>query len=72
MFAETSTGWAPWHVIAGEYKWHARVAAIRTAVAVLGKGLELRPPPVDEDVAKTAAKLLGKRGLAALGLKPAK
>lgn len=72
MFAETSTEIAPWHVIAGEYKWHARVAAIRIAVKVLGKGLELAPPPIDKEVAKTAAKLLTKREIAALGLKPGK
>src|SRR5215469_14522992 len=48
MFAETSTDLTPWQVIAGEYKWHARVAAIRTAVDALGKGLELKAPPVDK------------------------
>jgi len=72
MFAETSTDLTPWQVIAGEYKWHARVAAIRTAVDALGKGLELKAPPVDKGVAKAAAKLLTKKEQATLGLKPGK
>ncbi|HZK92151.1 MAG TPA: polyphosphate kinase [Stellaceae bacterium] len=72
MFEKTSTGEAPWRVIAGDHKWFARVAAIRTAVDILGDGLELAPPPVDTDVATTAAKLLKKKELAVLSLKPAK
>jgi polyphosphate kinase 2 (PPK2 family) len=68
MFEETSSKHAPWHVIAANHKWFARVAAVRTAVEVLGAGLELAPPPVDKDVRKTAVKLLGKRELAVLGL----
>ena len=67
MFEHTSTDAAPWYAIAGEHKWFARIVAIETAVAVLGKGLELGPPPVDKLVEKTARKLLGKRDLAALG-----
>jgi len=67
MLENTSTDAAPWHAIAGEHKWFARVAAIETAVVVLGKGLELGPPPVDKSVEKTARKLLGKKELAALG-----
>ena len=69
MFAQTSTELAPWQVIAGEHKWFGRVAAIRTAVEILGKGLDLKPPAVDDGVAKTARKLLKKHEIAALGLK---
>jgi polyphosphate kinase 2 (PPK2 family) len=68
MFAQTSSKRAPWYAIAGEHKWFARVAAIRTVVATLGAGLELEPPPVDKDVARTAVKLLNKPELVALGL----
>jgi polyphosphate kinase 2 (PPK2 family) len=67
MFARTSTKAAPWHVIPGDHKWFARVAATETAVGVLGEGLELGPPPVDKSVEKAARKLLGKRELAVLG-----
>jgi len=69
MFAQTSTALAPWYVIAGEHKWFARVAAIETAVAALGAGLDLKPQPVDKAVEKAAAKLLHKRERAVLGLK---
>lgn len=67
MFAATSTKTAPWHVIAGEHKWFARVAVLETAVAVLGQGLNLKPPPVDKAVKKAARKLLSKKEIAALG-----
>jgi polyphosphate kinase 2 (PPK2 family) len=68
MCAKTSTGRAPWRVIPGDHKWFARVAAIDTVVEVLGKGLQLRSPPVDRDVAKAAKELLTRKELAALGL----
>jgi polyphosphate kinase 2 (PPK2 family) len=68
MFERTSTKRAPWHAVAGEHKWFARVTAINTAVTVLGKGMDLGPPPVDKEVATTARKSLGKKELAALGL----
>ena len=67
IFARTSTKTARWHAIAGERKWFARVAAIETAVKVLGKGLNLTPPPVDKSVEETARKLLNDKELAALG-----
>ncbi len=35
MFRETSTSYAPWHVIPGDYKWHSRVAVLRTVVETL-------------------------------------
>jgi polyphosphate kinase 2 (PPK2 family) len=72
MFAETSTDHAPWHAVAGDRKWLARVAALETAVDVLGKGLALTPQPVDKSVEKTARKLLGKKEIAALGFTAAK
>jgi polyphosphate kinase 2 (PPK2 family) len=67
MFARTSTKAAPWQVISGDHKWFARVTAVETAVEMLGKGLELGPPPVDKSVEKAARKLLDKRELAVLG-----
>jgi polyphosphate kinase 2 (PPK2 family) len=72
MFARTSTKAAPWYVIPGDHKWFARAAATETAVGVLGKGLELGPPPVDKSVEKAARKLLGKKELAVLGFAGAK
>jgi polyphosphate kinase 2 (PPK2 family) len=30
MFVKTSTKLAPWTVIAGDYKWHARVSFAKT------------------------------------------
>ncbi len=70
MFARTSTRAARWHVVPGEYKWFARVAVVKTTVEALGEGIELKPPPLDPDVAKAAARLLPREELAALGLLP--
>ncbi len=30
MFEKTSTRWAPWHVVAANFKWHARVKVLET------------------------------------------
>jgi polyphosphate kinase 2 (PPK2 family) len=32
MFAKTSTDFAPWHVIAANFKWYARVKVLKTTV----------------------------------------
>jgi polyphosphate kinase 2 (PPK2 family) len=72
MFEHTSTKTARWHVVPGEHKWFARVAAIETAVKMLGKGLKLGPAPVDPAVEKAARKLLGKKEIAALGFDTSK
>jgi polyphosphate kinase 2 (PPK2 family) len=68
MFARTSTADAPWHVVPAEYKWFARLAVAKTVVKALGKGIKLGPPPLDPEVAEAAAKTLGRKELAALGL----
>lgn len=39
MFERTATEWAPWHVVAGNYKWHARVKTVKTVVEALEKAL---------------------------------
>jgi len=68
MFERTSTQTARWHVVPGEHKWFARVAAIETAVAALGRGLDLKPLPIDADVFDKASRLLKKDEITALGL----
>ena len=50
MFARTSTPDAPWCVVPAEDKKHARIAAINEVVEVLGQGVELGPPPLDDRV----------------------
>ncbi len=35
MFALTSTETAPWHIVAGNYKWHARLEVMRVVVETL-------------------------------------
>jgi polyphosphate kinase 2 (PPK2 family) len=68
MFALTSTSAARWHVVPAEYKWFGRVAMAKTVVNALGKRIALGPPPLDPEVVKAAAQILGRKELAALGL----
>jgi polyphosphate kinase 2 (PPK2 family) len=53
MFANTDQP-APWRVIAGNDKKHARIAVISDIVKRLSKGVDLSPPAVDEDVIEAA------------------
>ncbi len=50
MFARTSTANAPWTVVASEHKKHGRITALREIVKALGRGVDLRPPTLDEAV----------------------
>ena len=48
MFERTDTEWAPWHVIAGDSKRHARVAVVQTVNAAIEAGMSREgfdPPP---------------------------
>lgn len=59
MFAHTSTRHAPWHAIAANHKWRARVNVIETVVERLAEGVGLQPPPLDPDLQAQAAVALG-------------
>jgi len=59
MFRRTSTAAAPWHVIAGDDKHHARLAALETVIEAFGKGIDVAPPPVDAETARLAREVLG-------------
>ncbi len=47
MFQRTSETGAPWHVVAGNDKKHARIEIIETIVKALSKGVDLSPPRID-------------------------
>ena len=57
MFARTDEP-APWRVIAGNNKKHARIEVISDVVKRLAKGVDLSPPAVEEDVIKAATEHL--------------
>jgi AMP-polyphosphate phosphotransferase len=54
MFARTSTANAPWTVIPSEDKKWGRIAALREVAAVLGRGVALGPPTLDDAVLEEA------------------
>jgi AMP-polyphosphate phosphotransferase len=54
MFAKTSTGHAPWTLVPSENKRYGRIAALEQIVKVLGKGVSLEPPVLDDAVVEAA------------------
>ena len=60
MLARTSTRRAPWAVIAGNDKKHARIESLKTIVERLGKGVDLAPPPLDERTRAAALEAFGR------------
>jgi polyphosphate kinase 2 (PPK2 family) len=58
MFDRTSTRTAPWTAIHADRKWIARVKALETITAALGRGVDLRPPVVDPKLRRQAERLL--------------
>lgn len=58
MFERTHTSYAPWRIINGEYKWQARVDVLDTVVARLSEGVDISPPPLDENLIAQASKQL--------------
>ena len=59
MFTYTSTEAAPWHIIAGNHKWYARIEVLKTIVEQLAEGIDTSPPPLDPNVIKEAYHSLG-------------
>ena len=59
MFVRTSTARAPWHLVSGECKNHARVRCLTILADVLAPGCDLRPAPLDAEVARLARKKFG-------------
>lgn len=59
MFAETSTEAAPWHIIAGDNKRHARLKVIETVFDTFTRDIDLTPRPLDEETLRLAADVLG-------------
>lgn len=59
MLALTHTESAPWYVINGEHKWHARVDFIRHITQTLSSSVSVAPPPVDERLIESARRQLG-------------
>jgi polyphosphate kinase 2 (PPK2 family) len=61
MLARTSWAGAPWKAIHADSKWRARIDALDHVLAVLGKGIDTRPPPIDPKLRKAALRMIGGR-----------
>lgn len=59
MFKQNSTIRAPWNVISGNHKWHARIDTLQTVVTALEQGVDTRLPELDESILIQAKEKLG-------------
>jgi len=57
MMERTSSKWAPWYLIPTNDKPYGRLATFTILIGVLGKGLAIKPRPLDPKVAEMAKKL---------------
>ena len=57
MMEKTSQTWAPWYSIPANDKLYGRLATFTILIEVLGKGLRLKPRPLDPKVAEMAKQL---------------
>jgi polyphosphate kinase 2 (PPK2 family) len=58
MFENTSTDYAPWHVIPANDKKHARIAAMSAIADCLSRDVDLSPPTLDDAVIDAAREQL--------------
>lgn len=58
MFERTDTGAAPWHVIDGNDKKAARIAALTIIADTLSANVPMEPPPLDPELARIAREAL--------------
>jgi polyphosphate kinase 2 (PPK2 family) len=57
MMKETSTKRAPWYLVPADNKPFGRLAALAILIQRLGKGVSLKPRPLDPKIAEAAARL---------------
>jgi polyphosphate kinase 2 (PPK2 family) len=57
--ALTDTKDAPWHVLDAEYKWAVQVRALTIVADRLSRGVDLDPPPLDDELRQLARAMLG-------------
>jgi polyphosphate kinase 2 (PPK2 family) len=70
MFARTSSRHAPWHLVASDFKWWARIQSLDIIVKGLSKGVDLEPPPIDPHLVKAIRKMVKKSKKGGRALRP--
>lgn len=61
MVERTSTEAAPWHVVAGDDKRHARIAVLEAVTETLARDVDLTPAALDAETARLAREVLDLR-----------
>ena len=59
MFSQTDTRWAPWHVVDGNDKKAARIAALTIIAEAFERALPTEPPPLPDEIEGLARNKLG-------------
>jgi len=59
MFEKTSSKVAPWHIVDGNNKKAARIAALTIVAEALEEAVPLDPPPIDPEVERLARAAFG-------------
>ncbi|MDF1762506.1 MAG: polyphosphate kinase [Oleibacter sp.] len=59
MFRYTSTETSPWHTVAANHKWYARVETLKIINKAMREGVDVTPPPLDDALIKAAEEQLG-------------
>lgn len=62
MIRRTSTEAAPWHVIAADHKYHARLALLDAVADCFSAGIDTTPTPLTPDLRRLARDVLGTNG----------
>jgi polyphosphate kinase 2 (PPK2 family) len=70
MFKETSSRHAPWHLVASDHKWWARIRGLEVIAKELSDGVDLEPPPIEPALAKAIHKMVKKAKKGSRALKP--
>jgi len=59
MFANTSTEGKPWQLISGNHKWYSRIQVLKAVIDGLEQGVDIAPPPIDQNLVNLAYERLG-------------
>jgi polyphosphate kinase 2 (PPK2 family) len=59
MFGHTSTSSAPWHIVAANYKWHARLTVLNTIIKHVEEHIDVTLPQLDPAITHQSLAALG-------------
>jgi hypothetical protein len=70
MLSQTSTRWAPWHVVPADHKWFSRLATAAVLVTALNPRYPAADPSVTGQMAQVREELAAELGRTGPGSSP--